>query len=511
MITAELHSGITFSNVPDKEMDAIKRDLTFDNPEYANVKKYSRYQYTTVYPYVMYYDEVADGVITVPIGYQPRFQCTVTKDHRVTRPVKYPPFVLDLREDQQTAADAYLYRKGDTAFAVKLPTGKGKSVLGVYLAATLGQKTLIVVHKDDLVKGWQADIKLAFDGLVKPGLIKAQSRAIGEQITIATIQTLNRLSPRELAKLYDRFGLVIQDEMHHCPATSFALVADFTARYRLGLTATPERKDGLGFVMQLYFGEFCYEHEYSVDDEDILPVKVIYKSCERFYLPTCRKIIKNGEEKYVLTDLDLPKGAELPPNHYRINEIEHRKRPRVDYHKIDDLAVNENMEQLLQDVYEEYRKGHSCLVFFSKKEQCRDFGKLINRTYNRNDPKVWFGYFYGDNTEDQNDMTKMTAREQRQFITITIYAKATEGTDCPQWEVEFLASSLNDEKNTEQAAGRIRRVQEAPKLGTALLYDYRFPNIYAIASHGMTRDRRYRKLKFILPKKTKTFGRGYKD
>lgn len=38
----------------------------------------------------------------------------------------------------------------------------GKSILGLHISFMLRQKTLIIVHKDDLVKGWQKDAKVVF-------------------------------------------------------------------------------------------------------------------------------------------------------------------------------------------------------------------------------------------------------------------------------------------------------------------------------------------------------------
>ena len=72
---------------------------------------------------------------------------------------------------------------------------------------------------------------------------------------------------------------------------------------------------------------------------------------------------------------------------------------------------------------------------------------------------------------------------------------------------------LNNEKNTEQAVGRIRRVKEG-KINPAILYDYRVPYVYSLANHGNTRDKRYRHLGFIMegekssPKRS-IFKRGY--
>ena len=111
----------------------------------------------------------------------------------------------------------------------------------------------------------------------------------------------------------------------------------------------------------------------------------------------------------------------------------------------------------------------------------------------------------------------MEKAESRQcLVTLATYAKATEGTNVKSWEVGFLVSSLKNEKNVEQAVGRIRRSAKN-KLEVARLYDYRFSDSYSISSHGSVRDRVYRRLKFEVHRdkvksneKKGLFSRGFK-
>lgn len=197
-------------NVSSEEMECIKKELTLDNPAYQQVKKFSRYQYTSIPPFLTFYSTV-DGKIIVPRGYKIPFEHKVIRDDRVERKVLYPKFKLELRETQKEAFEAW--NKDRENGMIVLQTGKGKSILGCYLAYATKQKTLVVVQKNDLVDGWMNDINLCF-GLSKDkiGLIKAGKKKIGKQITIATIQTLNRLDSEEIRELYNAFGMVILDE-----------------------------------------------------------------------------------------------------------------------------------------------------------------------------------------------------------------------------------------------------------------------------------------------------------
>lgn len=197
------------SNYTEEELLRIKEDLTLDNPKYAQVKKYSKYKNTRVPKYLFYYTQISKAII-VPRGYNIPFEHSIIEDTRNENTVNYPPFKLRLRDTQKKAKECYL-EDTDKGLIV-LPTGKGKTILGLNLAYSLRQKTLVIVHKDDLVDGWSKDCKLCFGDDFKVGIYKAKKREIGEQVTIATIQTLNRLDAETLEEFQSNFGLVILDE-----------------------------------------------------------------------------------------------------------------------------------------------------------------------------------------------------------------------------------------------------------------------------------------------------------
>lgn len=509
-VSVEYSDRVTLSGLTQDQLEKVKQDLTFDNPLYATTQRYSRYAYTTVPPYLTYYTQ-RKHLVEVPIGYDlSQFLLGNVEDTRVYQKLdNLAPFVLELRDSQKEAAESYLdFNLNNPTLngSIQMPTGKGKSILGLYLASALSCKTLIVVHKDDLVRGWQKDIALAFDNKVNPGLIKAKSRRVGHFLTIATVQTLNKLSEEELSELFDQFSFVIQDEMHHCPATSFEVVSRFRARYKLGLTATPERTDGLAHVMNLYFGDFCYRYkpDENEEDKDILPARVIVRSNPMYFNPLCES---TDGKKYKVVDLLYPEGKSLTEKQKRLSEVPYADRPKVPFQVIDDFVVKNLKEIACEDILREYDKGHSCIVFFTKKEHCRLYYDYLLEYV----PEDRLGLYYGDNPN--NDEVLEKAEKTRKFITLATYAKATEGTNVKQWEVEFLVSSINNEKNTEQAVGRIRRVKEGQKISPVLIYDYRTPKVYSVSSHGKTRDARYRQLRFQqdgVKKSSGLFSRGYK-
>ena len=507
-------NDIEIEGLTEAQEDRIKEQLTFDNPQYAQVMKYSKWSSTNVPKYLMYYrawtSKSGKRLIRVPLGYRLPKNILIkdSVDMRADVTTDIPDFKMTLRQTQQEALEKYLdsAERIPLCSTVQLPTGKGKTILGLAIAHRLQAKTLIVVHKTDLVTGWKADIVKAFDGKADVGIIKAKSRSTGRHFTIATIQTLNRLPKEQLADLYNSFGLVIQDEMHHCPSSTFSLVNNFNCKYRLGLTATPERNDGLTHVMHLFFGDICYKYEHTADDTDILPVQVIRRSVSTYFNPICRLGItpKNPEED----ERTFNPLAVLKANECRITELDYFERGSIPHLLIDGAVVNhpDTYLEVCDDIKREYQQGHSCIVFLATVESVDHYKEILVRY---GVPEEDIGLYYGKNRHCDKVLEK--AESKRAFITLATYSKATEGTNVKQWEVGFLVSSVNNGKSVEQAVGRIRRITDKPKLEKAVLYDYRYPQVYTLSGHGATRDSRYTKLKFIgaALNKRSLFTRGY--
>lgn len=505
-----------------EQINLIKEKLTFDNPAYKSAKKYSRSRYISIPPYLTYYNEfsvrveegVRNKVLSVPIGVNIEELLSVSlhpmdmKDRRNIVNVEYPKFLLEMRNDQSKAEAEYIYGVKKCRYPkniIQLPTGKGKSILALHIAYLLKQKTLILVHKDDLVVGWKSDIELCFGKDIEIGLLKAKSRKVGKQITIATVQTLSRMSEEELNAYVNQFGLVVQDECHHVGLNIFNIIDKFNSRYKLGLSATPTRSDGLNFVFDLFFGGLCYKHIVTEDDEDIC-------GCEVRVLDSPFKYQPFMWEKQVFNYYDFdPK--ELPDRLEFVKDIPYKNRPRIPFLTIDDEVVKSSKTKVMvcKKIIEHYKQGHSIVALFTQKEHI----DLYYRHLCRYIPKDQIMLYYGDSKEKSEDMMRK-AENKEVLVTLATYAKAVEGTNVKSWEVEFLVSSINNQKNVEQATGRVRRRKEG-KLDPVIVYDVRYSDCYSMFSHyPKTRKEVYDRLKYnivdpkvkILGKKS-MFSRGY--
>ena len=150
-------------------------------------------------------------------------------------------FVGTLRPDQELAVAAMLHHDAGVLCA---PTAFGKTVTAAAMIARRGVNTLVLVHRTELLKQWQERLQ-SFLGVGKGvvGTIGGGKEKPRGKIDIAVMQSLSRQG--QVNPLVENYGHVIVDECHHVGAASFdAILKQAKAKYVLGLTATPIRRDG---------------------------------------------------------------------------------------------------------------------------------------------------------------------------------------------------------------------------------------------------------------------------
>ncbi len=178
------------------------------------------------------------------------------------RHIIFPEFKINLYDFQIRMINDW--KMAGSIGVLKSPTGSGKTIIGCSAIKEIGRKTLILVHTSDLlINVWNDSLVKSFGpgimgqvGIIGGGLTdkdRANMRLgvrsgdfdenVRKDIVIATFQTLmNRLD--ELTQY--KFGLMVVDECHHCPAQMFRKVnAVIRAPYKLGLSATIDRLDGM--------------------------------------------------------------------------------------------------------------------------------------------------------------------------------------------------------------------------------------------------------------------------
>lgn len=167
-------------------------------------------------------------------------RCEIHDERFVGEPIEIT-FAGSLRQDQESAVTAML--RHDTG-VLCAPTAFGKTVMAAALIAHRGVNTLVLVHRTELLKQWQERLQ-TFLGVGKGvvGTIGGGKAKPTGRIDIAVMQSLTRKG--EINALVERYGQVIVDECHHVGAVSFdAILRHAKAKFVMGLTATPIRRDG---------------------------------------------------------------------------------------------------------------------------------------------------------------------------------------------------------------------------------------------------------------------------
>jgi len=173
------------------------------------------------------------------------------QDERISGSKISVKFLGKLRKDQKAAVRSlFKYEAG----VLSAPTAFGKTVVAAAMIARRKVSTLILVHRAELQKQWQerlnSFLELPKDSL---GVIGGGKKKPSGKIDIAVMQSLIRME--KLNELLDSYGQIIVDECHHISAFSFeSVLKQAKARYVLGLTATPIRRDGQQPIIHMQCG-----------------------------------------------------------------------------------------------------------------------------------------------------------------------------------------------------------------------------------------------------------------
>ena len=156
-----------------------------------------------------------------------------------------------MRSYQEEALNAWL--NAGMRGVIVLPTGSGKTVIAVGAISRLNAPTVVIVPTLDLVEQWRRVLSKEFE-------VEVGTYGGGENILKPlTVSTYDSAYLR-VEELGNRFALIVFDEVHHLPSMGFRHIAEmFISPYRMGLTATYEREDGLQLELPRLVGGKVYE------------------------------------------------------------------------------------------------------------------------------------------------------------------------------------------------------------------------------------------------------------
>ena len=169
-------------------------------------------------------------------------------------------FVGELRDFQvDIVGKSITFIRENGGGIISVGCGRGKTVMALKIACELKVKTLVIVHKTFLQDQWfqrAQQFTNARIGIIRQNKIQVKNK----DIVIGMIQSISMKEYNPT--IFSDFGLVIYDECHHVASRIFSNALYKTgATYTLGLSATPERLDGLSHVMHWYIGQFIHREK----------------------------------------------------------------------------------------------------------------------------------------------------------------------------------------------------------------------------------------------------------
>ena len=246
------------SELSDKELKKIKEELTvkpkvieFGTKENGEDNTYKLYKLTKKYIIVPKYYGIKNFG-NIPFKINPDL-------HTIK-------FNGELRDYQKPIIETllkHLNEKGGGLLSV--PCGRGKTLMAIYIAHILGVKTLVITHKSFLLKQWQNQIKRFCE--IDAGTIRGKTVDIeNKEFVVGMIQSISMKDYED--EVFNKFGLVIYDESHHCASKIFSQALMKTCcKYTLALSATPYRTDGLIKVMHWFLGETIYREKIRINNQ----------------------------------------------------------------------------------------------------------------------------------------------------------------------------------------------------------------------------------------------------
>jgi superfamily II DNA or RNA helicase len=295
MMEFELKHKVILQGMKLDTVNAIRQRLTMPNPAYAEADRMGRFT-GGITETLAFYDDLPWRGLSCPRGaagqlynicLQHGEQIQVEDNRLELDPVDFN-FQGTLRPYQQGVVTGVLERDHGTLSA---PTGAGKTTMGLSIVAERKQPALIICHIKELLNQWIDAIE-KFLGIPgeQVGIIGGGKFSLGDRITVALVQTLYR----RLNDVTPHIGQVIVDECHRAPSRIFTeAVTAFPARYRLGLTATPWRRDKLSKVIFWYVGDVTgkIEKQDLLDDGNLCQAEAVF-------IPTGFAPVANPSDNY---------------------------------------------------------------------------------------------------------------------------------------------------------------------------------------------------------------------
>jgi hypothetical protein len=291
---------------------------------------------------------------------------------------------------------------------LSLPCGYGKTTVALAIACALGFRTMIIVHKEFLANQWRERIQQFCPG-ASIGIVQQDKIEIECDFVIAMLQSL---SMKEYTfEQFESIGTVFVDEAHHICARVFSQsLFKMCPKHIYGLSATPDRKDGLTKVLTWFMGP-------------------VFFSIER----------ENQKQVEVITIQFDCKAFREPPPTTRFGKLSL-------VNMITELVENqERNEMIIKTIKTIMKTSRQLLVLSDRRLHCQLFHSHF--------PEI-SGLYMGGMKESDLEISS------KKRIIFGTFSQAHEGLDIPTLDTIILSTPKSDIK---QSIGRIMRETDGKK------------------------------------------------
>ena len=408
-----------------------KKNLVVDNPDYYKLERLGKWMGRTPRTIQLY--ETNGSQLWLPFGaLQDVWKLHPHKEAYTShiKPVEkiFYGSETSLYPYQKNAAETILRQKNGV---VVMPCGAGKTNTGLVAISEIGGKALWLTHTQDLLAQSKRRAESILDiGNGTFGTITAGKVDIGTHITFATVQTMCRL---DLSAYRDMWDVIIVDECAHCAGSPtrvtqfYKVLSSLSARYKIGLTATPKRADGLEKSMFALLGGKIFE----VSRDQIhttCPVKVLQ--------------VETGWN----------------PDYERITQGD----GTIDYMKlIDELVTDSNRLNFIAD-YINNLPG-SMIVLANRVAYLEELQKRYEW-----DSVCLSGRSQSKNTKAAREKSLKELNDGKIKCVFSTYQLSKEGLDVPNLRYVVFATPEKDSTTVIQSVGRVSRSAPEKEYGTVV-------------------------------------------
>lgn len=442
---------ITISNIIEIEQPTedilryCKKELVFKNPNYDKKKRLGLWTGGTPKTISLY--DIYQEKLYLPIGcfqdiwdINPKIEDFTDYAVTKTRDIKSN---IKLRDYQKPCAEAL--KKYINGIFV-LPAGTGKTQVGLECAALLKQKTLWLTHTKELLN--QARERCENNLICTTSTISDGVCNTSGDIVFATVQTLANIVDKQEIK-QNEFGLVIIDECHHLATNAESVMMFekclnyFSARYKLGLTATLHRGDGLEKTTTKLIGNVIYELKKNDTKDKFIGYyegkPIVEVPASLFQVPAQINVIHTN---YNISDKDV---------------FQENGDTLVFSKLITDLSMNEDRNRLILDIVS-MLTGYT-IIISERVDQLHYLDSKLSSSI----------CIDGKTPKKKREKMVEEFKNGTYKVLLASYSLVAEGLDVPMLENLIMASPVKDERLVIQAIGRCQRPYQYKKI--ANIYD----------------------------------------